>query len=275
MRTTRAIKAGEQIFNTYADPPNADLLRRYGYVDRYNGADEVEVMAEALVDAVLAQSSTSKAGEEVKQQLMSRIEFLVEQGLEESHIFVYCFPPATAPPHRPQVPSEGSELRSEVEGVMSNGTNFDEELLVTLRTLLLSDEDFERYAKKEKLPKGKWPEDAAEVKKIVQVLLTTFEKRSASYFGGNSTSQEDEKLIYEAAGESSTLTSNQMNAAVVRLGEKRVMEDNTLVLRTWLEMREEKVAKAKVAANGKGNATKRKEANGSSSNASGQKKARK
>ncbi|KIJ11785.1 hypothetical protein PAXINDRAFT_101548 [Paxillus involutus ATCC 200175] len=33
MTTTKEIKQGEQIFNTYGDPPNSDLLRRYGHVD--------------------------------------------------------------------------------------------------------------------------------------------------------------------------------------------------------------------------------------------------
>ncbi|KAL6949958.1 hypothetical protein ACO0QE_000627 [Hanseniaspora vineae] len=33
MVATRDIKAGEQIFNTYGDHPNSELLRRYGYVE--------------------------------------------------------------------------------------------------------------------------------------------------------------------------------------------------------------------------------------------------
>ncbi|TCD67866.1 hypothetical protein EIP91_011863 [Steccherinum ochraceum] len=59
MITTKAIKAGEQIWNTYGDPPNSDLLRRYGHVDYVplrpplsgmgNPADVVEVRADLVV----------------------------------------------------------------------------------------------------------------------------------------------------------------------------------------------------------------------------------
>ena len=45
MRATRDILAGRQIFNTYANPPNSDLLRRYGHVDEPNDNDIVEIDA--------------------------------------------------------------------------------------------------------------------------------------------------------------------------------------------------------------------------------------
>ncbi len=68
MRSTCEVKAGEQIFNTFGDPPNSDLLRRYGYVDldaaapeyKEDGADEldnpndnVEIPWSYLIKAVL------------------------------------------------------------------------------------------------------------------------------------------------------------------------------------------------------------------------------
>ncbi|KAG0701264.1 hypothetical protein DFH29DRAFT_927594 [Suillus ampliporus] len=52
MVTTKPIKAGEQIFNTYGDPPNSDLLRRYGHVDLGalgNPHDVVEIRADLIV----------------------------------------------------------------------------------------------------------------------------------------------------------------------------------------------------------------------------------
>lgn len=48
MRATKDISAGEQIFNTYADPPNSDLLRRYGHVDEPNEHDIVELDASLI-----------------------------------------------------------------------------------------------------------------------------------------------------------------------------------------------------------------------------------
>jgi len=48
MRATKDILAGEQIFNTYADPPNSDLLRRYGHVDEPNENDIVEIDASLI-----------------------------------------------------------------------------------------------------------------------------------------------------------------------------------------------------------------------------------
>lgn len=48
MRAIKDISAGEQIFNTYADPPNSDLLRRYGHVDEPNEHDIVEIDASLI-----------------------------------------------------------------------------------------------------------------------------------------------------------------------------------------------------------------------------------
>ncbi|KAH7339918.1 hypothetical protein B0J17DRAFT_657309 [Rhizoctonia solani] len=53
MITTKAISAGEQIWNTYGDPPNSELLRRYGYVDvPGQGLDIVEISGSLLKERV-------------------------------------------------------------------------------------------------------------------------------------------------------------------------------------------------------------------------------
>ncbi|KAH9920155.1 SET domain-containing protein [Fomitopsis serialis] len=69
MVTTKPIKAGEQIWNTYGDLPNSDLLRRYGHVDLVpvpqplgglgNPADVVEIRGDLAVAAVTDGQSTS------------------------------------------------------------------------------------------------------------------------------------------------------------------------------------------------------------------------
>lgn len=78
MMSTVAIPKGAQIFNTYADPPNSDLLRRYGHVDEVNQADLVEIGLETVVDLVGGEGAS--LSEEEREE---RAEWLLEQGIEE------------------------------------------------------------------------------------------------------------------------------------------------------------------------------------------------
>ncbi|KAL7008056.1 Ribosomal lysine N-methyltransferase 4 [Cystobasidiomycetes sp. EMM_F5] len=48
MCATKPIRKGEQIWNVYGDPPNSDLLRRYGHVDDENPSDIVEIPADLV-----------------------------------------------------------------------------------------------------------------------------------------------------------------------------------------------------------------------------------
>lgn len=50
MRATKAIAAGTQVYNTYGDRPNSDLLRQYGFVDDVNDHDTVEISGELVVE---------------------------------------------------------------------------------------------------------------------------------------------------------------------------------------------------------------------------------
>jgi N-lysine methyltransferase SETD6 len=52
MRTIRPIGKHEQIYNTYGNLPNADLLRRYGYVIPGSKDDLVEISAEMIIETV-------------------------------------------------------------------------------------------------------------------------------------------------------------------------------------------------------------------------------
>lgn len=72
MVAIRPIKLGEQIWNTYGDLPNADLLRRYGHIDMTplnqggpfpygNPSDDVEIPADLVFDIC-----TPGAGDEQK-----------------------------------------------------------------------------------------------------------------------------------------------------------------------------------------------------------------
>jgi SET domain-containing protein 6 len=50
MRAIKDIKAQEQIYNTYGDLCNADLLRKYGFIDDPNEHDIVEISGDMVRD---------------------------------------------------------------------------------------------------------------------------------------------------------------------------------------------------------------------------------
>ena len=70
-------------WNTYGDPPNSDLLRRYGHIDLLplegsglgNPADIVEVRADLVVKALGTKVS--------EQDVQERIDWWLEEGGDE------------------------------------------------------------------------------------------------------------------------------------------------------------------------------------------------
>jgi len=75
MVATARIARGEQILNTYGEPPNSDLLRRYGHVEEDNSADLVEI---DLRDVARCAPEHSRADAE------RRCEWMLDMGLDES-----------------------------------------------------------------------------------------------------------------------------------------------------------------------------------------------
>ncbi|TIB66692.1 hypothetical protein E3P77_02096 [Wallemia ichthyophaga] len=81
MIALKDIKAGEQVFNTYDDPPNSDLLRRYGHVDYTPLSKDSEYMgnrynvAEIPADLIL-EKALPNANEKMKER---RVEFLLDE----------------------------------------------------------------------------------------------------------------------------------------------------------------------------------------------------
>ncbi|KZT10912.1 SET domain-containing protein [Laetiporus sulphureus 93-53] len=186
MVTIKPIKSGEQIWNTYGDPPNCDLLRRYGHVDlvdlsqplsgKGNPADVVEVRA----DLVVASVSKTPASD-----LQDRVDWWLE--LTDDDTFV----------------------------IMTD-CELPEELASFVRLLFLANDEWEKARKKGKLPKAKV--DPSTLSIVADVL----ERRLREY---PTTIEEDEQLLVpERAGHLST---NKKHAAIVRLGEKRIL-DGTL-----------------------------------------------
>jgi len=85
MVTTKPIRVGEQIWNTYGDLPNAELLRRYGHVDVLplpngmmgNPVDAVEINADIVVNVVAQHSALSP------ELSRDRIDWWLDEGGED------------------------------------------------------------------------------------------------------------------------------------------------------------------------------------------------
>ncbi|KAG5639450.1 hypothetical protein H0H81_001572 [Sphagnurus paluster] len=184
MISTKPIKLGEQIWNTYGDLPNAELLRRYGHVDLLplvdgagNPGDVVEIRADIAVSATTqrCQSLSSDHSQE-------RIDWWLEEGGDD--VFV---------------------LESDLE--------LPEPLISLIRLLLLNQEDWDVAKTKGKPPK---PKVDADVLNIVHDVLDT---RLKAY---RTTLEEDEARL------SGQITLNARHAIIVRMGEKRIL-NNMLV----------------------------------------------
>ena len=74
MRSIQPISKGNQIYNTYGELPNSDLLRRYGYVIPGSRDDLVEITAESIVQTI---------GKLSEDEVRRRIDILDEEDLYE------------------------------------------------------------------------------------------------------------------------------------------------------------------------------------------------
>ncbi|KAG1772541.1 hypothetical protein EV702DRAFT_976611 [Suillus placidus] len=147
MVTTKPIKAGEQIFNTYGDLPNSDLLRRYGHVDLVpcphlkgalgNPQDVVEIRADLVINAVCGDVSNDETHRE-------RIDWWLDEGGDD--VFIIDADPI-----------------------------FPEALTSFIRLLLLTQEEWEKTREKRRPPKAKLD------LQVSLLLRRIFEKRLSSY----------------------------------------------------------------------------------------------
>lgn len=65
-------------WNTYGDPPNSDLLRRYGYVDEPGtGLDIVEIKGSLIVECAAPKSGLSE------ERRKERVDWWLEMGGDE------------------------------------------------------------------------------------------------------------------------------------------------------------------------------------------------
>ena len=76
MRSIRPIPINEQIYNTYGNLPNADLLRRYGYVIPGSRDDLVEISTDLIIEVVSSHN---------EKEICRRIDILDEEDIFEEY----------------------------------------------------------------------------------------------------------------------------------------------------------------------------------------------
>ncbi|EGO25889.1 hypothetical protein SERLADRAFT_437599 [Serpula lacrymans var. lacrymans S7.9] len=181
MISTKPIMAGEQIWNTYGDLPNSDLLRRYGHVDLVslpeggegNPADVIEIRADLVVSAVSQLSGTLTSDSN-----QTRIDWWLEEGGDD--VFTV-----------------------ETDLVIP------EALISLLRTLLLSEADWEKARNKSKPPKGKLDNP-----QVISLVTAVFHQRLNAY---PTTLEANDELLRQ------DLSLNKRHAIMVRCGEKKIL----------------------------------------------------
>jgi len=187
MMATKAIPKGQQIWNTYGDPPNSELLRRYGHIDLVplqagsfgSPADVAEIRADVVVDVV-----TTSFGVE-RDICLERINWWLDEGGDDEFDFNSSCEPS--------------------EGFMS-----------FVNMLLLDHDAWQRCVSKRKPPKSKIEGAAREV--AIAVLSRRLQCYSTSI-------SEDESLLTLAQTQAGAIGTNKRNAVAVRLSEKRILTE--------------------------------------------------
>lgn len=188
MISTKDIARGDQIWNTYGDPPNADLLRRYGHVDLIpmdnkesnasslfpyeNPADEVEIRADLLLDICLNNASESEKSQ--------RTDVWLSLGGDDTFAI------------------DKSDLLCK-------------DMLGMIKYLSMTDEEVQDAVAKDKLPKGKPSGE------ILAKAIAVFQARLSQY---TSSIEGDEGFLSAFTGPPNRL----FNATFVRLCEKRLLK---------------------------------------------------
>jgi len=149
MRATNPILQGEQIYNTYADPPNSDLLRRYGHIDEPNQGDCVEIRADTVEETVC---KLVKGAEAIKSE---KVDWLLEQGLDECVLLLL-------------EKEEELLIRQDSTFTLSHSNLLPDELIQCILIFAASSAAFEKMRQKEELPN---PQRDIQVMKLINRVL--------------------------------------------------------------------------------------------------------
>ncbi|CCA68310.1 related to SET7-Regulatory protein [Serendipita indica DSM 11827] len=206
MIATKDIPAGEQIWNTYGDPPNADLLRQYGHIDRIpilnpevgvypfeNPADEVEIRADLVFDVC----TPHLHGKERTR----RIDDWLTLGGEDTF-------------------------------VIDNDDPLCKPLLGIIKFLGMSEQEVDDTLQKDKLPKGK------PTGELLEGALQVYKQRLNQY---GTALEADEQMLIDLQDKYSRLH----NAVFVRTGEKRLLRKAIRQAETILQQEKAQQSKGK------------------------------
>lgn len=173
MKTICAVASGFELFNDYGPLPRSDLLRRYGYITpNYAQYDVVEIGSPLIIDK--ASASLEDADK------MARIDYLLDQDVLDDSFD------------------------------LDTSCSVPDEVLVLVRTLLLSPDEFKRHRDAAKLPKPVLSEAAA------RALAEVLDARLKDY---PTTLEYDKSLL----AEDGRVQGREHAAVAVRLGEKQIL----------------------------------------------------
>ncbi|PPQ66331.1 hypothetical protein CVT26_011162 [Gymnopilus dilepis] len=234
MVSTRPIKAGEQIWNTYGDLPNSDLLRGFGHVDYMplpyapgeygNPGDVVEVRADVIVQCALDYLNGDSGGDgegsvnarrekkATTEDMTERIDWWLEEGGDD--IFLLEHPTNITPPPSQKQKSSSASASTDPTALLTSSLSILP--LSFIQLLLQSPSEFAKTQAKAKPPKP-----SASLP-LLRVLLSSLDKRASMY---PTTLEEDERLVKETEGGLEGMSLNKRHAMIVRMGEKRVLRD--------------------------------------------------
>ena len=196
MKAIRAIQKGEEIFNDYGPLPRADVLRRYGYVtENYAKYDVVEISLELIKEAAMELLNMQKKDVE------ARVEYLNEKGALDDGYDIF--------------------RASNIDGP------FGEELSVLQNSLMMSEADFDKLKKKQKLPKPDMPQAT------LQLLRYILVRRRSMYPQDDTSSNWDNTKLQNGHFDRTSTRRRKMAAGVIT-GEKEVLKEATETVRGLL-----------------------------------------
>ncbi|CAH7672320.1 expressed protein [Phakopsora pachyrhizi] len=236
MKTTRLIKKGEQIFNSYDNPPNSDLLRRYGYVEEgssvgllgnndFNEFDLVEISVEICKS--VAQNHLKLSSSELE----FKTELALENGVEDT----FCLLTET---QRKKINEEGID-DGEYKEVLPR------DLICLLMIYLTPSNDLLiKNGKKIERRKFKLPKPRLS-SKVIKLSIEILNLRLSQYPTTVSTDEsllaklredfKESKLLIDACGQQDKSRMRRLkrliDSVIVRLGEKRILLQSISILK--------------------------------------------
>ncbi|WFD34007.1 Ribosomal lysine N-methyltransferase 4 [Malassezia cuniculi] len=222
MRCTKPIAKGEQLLNTYGNPPNSDLLRRYGFVDEPNRGDLVELPAGLVVDAAASHLSTKR------EELDARFEWAcTDIGIDDVFLLSRLSKPANEPPYGSTLDFKEHLDSTQKKSLSKAVSQIPEELISFVRLLCADDAAWEKAKKRGALPNPRIDAVDANGDKsvaVADVIADAVRARLAQY---PSTMDDDSQELYKGSP-----SEHGRMALVVRIGDKVILNEHLTVCET-------------------------------------------